>query len=141
MNDQHCDAIKHVQRIQENPPLYRTTYYGHHSCKSSFHSDINLESILSSDDSSILLSFDNKIPIKEENSFPPSPSPSPFLASTKEDPKEEVHDDYSSQNQLFSSDNLISCNFEVYFDYLRHATMLSSIESFEFENVYDQLGF
>lgn len=139
MNDQHCEAIKHVQRTQENPPLYRTAYYGHHTCKSYLHSDINLESIVSSNDSSILLSFDNNIPIKEENSFPPSPLP--FLASTIEDPKEEIHDDYSSQNQLFSSDNLISCNFEFCFDYLRHATMLSSIESFEFENVYDQLGF
>ncbi|RDX59658.1 putative WRKY transcription factor 70, partial [Mucuna pruriens] len=29
-NDQGCQAIKQVQRIQDDPPLYRTTYYGHH---------------------------------------------------------------------------------------------------------------
>lgn len=32
-NDQGCHAMKQVQRIQDNPPLYRTTYYGHHTCK------------------------------------------------------------------------------------------------------------
>jgi hypothetical protein len=89
---------------------------------------------LSSHDS--LLSFENNIQNKQEYSFP-QPS-SPRLASTKEEPKEEIHDDYFAQNQLFSSHNILSCDFEVYFDYLRNVTMLSSAESFEFENVYDQ---
>uniref|UniRef100_M1AFF6 DNA-binding protein 4 n=1 Tax=Solanum tuberosum TaxID=4113 RepID=M1AFF6_SOLTU len=31
--DQGCQANKQVQRIQENPPLFRITYYGHHTCK------------------------------------------------------------------------------------------------------------
>ncbi|KAM3205080.1 WRKY DNA-binding transcription factor 70 [Capsicum annuum] len=31
--DQGCQASKQVQRIQENPPLFRITYYGHHTCK------------------------------------------------------------------------------------------------------------
>ncbi|XP_050383541.1 probable WRKY transcription factor 70 [Argentina anserina] len=30
--DQGCKAIKHVQRIQDEPQLYRTTYYGNHTC-------------------------------------------------------------------------------------------------------------
>ncbi|XP_045800973.1 probable WRKY transcription factor 62 [Trifolium pratense] len=142
MDDQYCEAIKHVQRTQENPPLYRTTYYGHHTCTSSFHSNINLESNLSSDDSSILLSFDKNILNKQEYSFPQPPSPpSPRLTSTKEEFKEEIHDDYFAQNQLFSPQNILSCDFEVYFDYLRHVTMITSSESFEFENVYDQFGF
>ncbi|MED6136908.1 hypothetical protein PIB30_060105 [Stylosanthes scabra] len=31
--DEGCEATKQVQRIQEDPPLYRTTYHGHHTCK------------------------------------------------------------------------------------------------------------
>ncbi|KAL8038928.1 hypothetical protein ABFX02_10G002800 [Erythranthe guttata] len=31
--DQGCQASKQVQKIQEDPPLYRTTYHGQHSCK------------------------------------------------------------------------------------------------------------
>ncbi|KAI5411587.1 probable WRKY transcription factor 62 [Lathyrus oleraceus] len=132
MNDQHCEAMKHVQRTQENPPLYTTTYYGYHTCKS------NLEPILSSDDSSVLLSFDNNVLIKQEYQLPPPlplPLP-PLVASIKEDPLKEIH-----PNQLFLSENILSCNFEVYFDNVKHTTMLLSPESFEFENVYDQFGF
>nr|QQV37205.1 WRKY transcription factor [Boehmeria nivea] len=32
--DQHCLATKDVQRIQDDPPLFRTTYYGQHTCRS-----------------------------------------------------------------------------------------------------------
>ncbi|KAJ7964891.1 WRKY transcription factor [Quillaja saponaria] len=31
--DQGCKAIKHVQKMQDDPPLYRTAYYGHHTCR------------------------------------------------------------------------------------------------------------
>ncbi|XP_061368494.1 OBERON-like protein [Gastrolobium bilobum] len=31
--DQGCLATKQVQRIQEDPPLHRTTYYGNHTCR------------------------------------------------------------------------------------------------------------
>ncbi|WCJ33454.1 WRKY DNA-binding protein 70 [Euphorbia peplus] len=31
-DDQGCLATKQVQRIQQDPPIYRTTYYGHHTC-------------------------------------------------------------------------------------------------------------
>ncbi|RAL52016.1 hypothetical protein DM860_016514 [Cuscuta australis] len=30
--EQNCQATKQVQRIQENPPQYRTTYLGNHTC-------------------------------------------------------------------------------------------------------------
>ncbi|KAI4341882.1 hypothetical protein MLD38_026554 [Melastoma candidum] len=32
-SDQGCEAVKQVQQISEVPPSYRTTYYGHHTCK------------------------------------------------------------------------------------------------------------
>ncbi|XP_058773600.1 probable WRKY transcription factor 62 [Vicia villosa] len=137
MSDQHCEAMKHVQRTQENPPLYKTTYYAHHTCKSSLHSEL----IFSSDDSSGLLSFDNNILIKQEYQLPaPLPLP-PIHASIKEDPMKEIHADYFDQNQFLLPENILSCNFEVYFDYLKHTTMLLSTESFEIEKVYDQFGF
>ncbi|KAK4343562.1 hypothetical protein RND71_036656 [Anisodus tanguticus] len=32
--DQKCGATKQVQRIKEDPIIYRITYFGHHICKS-----------------------------------------------------------------------------------------------------------
>ncbi|CAH2072156.1 unnamed protein product [Thlaspi arvense] len=31
--DHACGARKHEQKIKDNPPVYRTTYFGHHTCK------------------------------------------------------------------------------------------------------------
>ncbi|CAH8269654.1 unnamed protein product [Arabidopsis lyrata] len=31
--DQNCEAKKQVQKIQHNPPLYSTTYFGQHTCQ------------------------------------------------------------------------------------------------------------
>ncbi|CAB82760.1 putative protein [Arabidopsis thaliana] len=31
--DQNCEAKKQVQKIQHNPPLYSTTYFGQHICQ------------------------------------------------------------------------------------------------------------
>ncbi|XP_058773599.1 probable WRKY transcription factor 62 [Vicia villosa] len=140
-SDQHCEAMKHVQRTQESPPLYKTTYYARHTCKNSFYSDQNLEPNSPSDDSSVLLSFDNNDLIKQEYQLPPPLPLPPILASIKEDPMKEIHADYFDQNQFLLPENILSCNLEVYFDYLKHTTMLLSTESFEFGNVYDQFGF
>ena len=30
--EQECQATKQVQKIQDNPPIYKTTYCGHHTC-------------------------------------------------------------------------------------------------------------
>ncbi|KAJ8898867.1 hypothetical protein K2173_008176 [Erythroxylum novogranatense] len=61
--EQGCQAIKHVQRIDDEPPLYRTTYYGHHTCKPLLKpSEVVLDVIES--ESSKLLSFTNHFPTK-----------------------------------------------------------------------------
>lgn len=83
--DQGCQATKQVQRIQDEPVLYRTTYYGHHICNRNL---LNPEIILDSgpaSESSILLSFHNsqntlhtKKPCKEEI---PSSSSDDYLFS------------------------------------------------------------
>ncbi|XP_029126415.1 WRKY DNA-binding transcription factor 70 [Cajanus cajan] len=120
--DEGCPAIKQVQRVQEDPPLYRTTYYGHHNCKSSLNPQIMLEPD-SSDSSSMFLSFSNTFSSKEEYPF----------SSMKQEPMEVIPEDYSVQNQLPSSDYLMLCDYELDFNYSSHVTMLSSAESVQFD--------
>ncbi|XP_019425193.1 PREDICTED: probable WRKY transcription factor 70 isoform X2 [Lupinus angustifolius] len=128
--DQGCSAIKQVQRIQKDPPLYRTTYYGHHTCKSTFNPDMIFEPD-SSSASSILLSFNNSFSIKQEHQLS-----SLFLPSEKQEPLEVIHDNHIAQNQMSSSDYLQLCEYELDFDYWRHINMLSSTESVQFDNGY-----
>ncbi|MED6150276.1 hypothetical protein PIB30_070854 [Stylosanthes scabra] len=101
--DEGCPAMKHVQRIRENPPLYRTTYYGHHTCKNTLYN--NEESIIileHESKSSMFLSFNNNnnnnksiIPAarSKEQQFS-----TPTFRSTKQEPVETViQDDHQSQ--------------------------------------------
>ncbi|KAL2500318.1 putative WRKY transcription factor 70 [Forsythia ovata] len=54
--DQGCQASKQVQKIQDDPPLYRTTYHGLHTCKNLFKPfQIIMDS--TARDSSLILSF------------------------------------------------------------------------------------
>lgn len=131
MSDQQCEAMKHVQRIQENPPLYKTTYYAHHTCKSYFQS--NISEPVSSSESSILLSFDNTVQSKQEDMLwpsPPLPPLSPLGVSSEGNPVEVMHDDHFLQNQWFLSENLQLWESDAYLDYLRYVNVLSSSESF-----------
>ncbi|KAA8517636.1 hypothetical protein F0562_015110 [Nyssa sinensis] len=54
--DQGCAATKQVQRTEDETPMYRTTYNGHHKCKNLKAPQILLDST-PRDRSSILLSF------------------------------------------------------------------------------------
>ncbi|KAG4960711.1 hypothetical protein JHK84_037791 [Glycine max] len=134
-NDQGCQAMKQVQRIQDNPPLYRTTYYGHHTCRSPLNPEIILEPI-SPSASSTLLSFNNSFQRQQE-----SPFPSSLLASTKQEPVEVIQDYHSAQNQLSSPEDLLLYDYDFFFDYSKRVASLSSTETVEFENVYEQFGF
>ncbi|TKY49208.1 WRKY transcription factor 70 [Spatholobus suberectus] len=131
--DEGCPAIKQVQRIQEDPPLYRTTYYGHHNCKSSSSPEIMIMEPPSSSGSSKVLSFSNTFPSKEEYPFSSSLS-----SSTKQEPMEVIPEGQSSDhNQLPSSNYLLLCDYELDFNYSRQVTMLSSIDqSIKFDTVY-----
>ncbi|KAL2980799.1 hypothetical protein AAZX31_13G249800 [Glycine max] len=123
--DQGCLATKQVQRIQEDPPLYHTTYYGHHNCKSS----LMLEPA-SSSDSSMFLSFSNTFPSKAEYPFSSS-----LYSSMKQEPMEVIHEDHIVHNQLPSSDYHMLCDYDLDFNYSRYGTMLSSTESVQFDEV------
>ncbi|XP_010421053.1 PREDICTED: probable WRKY transcription factor 38 [Camelina sativa] len=37
--DHNCGARKHEQKIKDNPPVYRTTYFGQHTCKTNHNLD------------------------------------------------------------------------------------------------------
>ncbi|EXB54246.1 putative WRKY transcription factor 70 [Morus notabilis] len=59
-NDQGCQATKQVQKIQDNPPIFRTKYYGHHRCGNLLRaSELDFDSTSPNQDSSLLLSFKN----------------------------------------------------------------------------------
>ncbi|KAL9170431.1 hypothetical protein ABFS82_04G145300 [Erythranthe guttata] len=57
---QGCRALKHVQRIEDDPPLFRTTYRGQHSCKDFLNSESSHQIIMDAaaaqeDDSSLVM--------------------------------------------------------------------------------------
>jgi len=81
-HDHGCKATKQVQKIQEDPPLYKTTYYGHHTCRILQNPEIIVD--YPTDHSSMtFLSFDNSFPT-------PAKQDCPFLSVKKEECKEEV---------------------------------------------------
>jgi len=63
-----------VQRIQEKPPSYKTTYYDHHTCNNSDEIIFEPTSPHDHNTSSILLSFNNTFPT-------PTKQDCPFLSS------------------------------------------------------------
>ncbi|XP_055812771.1 WRKY DNA-binding transcription factor 70-like isoform X1 [Solanum dulcamara] len=88
--DQKCQASKQVQKMQDNPQLYRTTYYGHHTCKAFPRvSQIILDS--RTDGDSNYISFDQNLNV---TTFP----------SIKQETKEEVFSFYPKiEDQIQSS--------------------------------------
>ncbi|KAG4941936.1 hypothetical protein JHK87_045807 [Glycine soja] len=104
--DQNCQAIKQVQRIQEDPPLYKTTYLGHHTCNDFLNSAIILDSNNDPSDTSILLSFNNTFPTPTKQECPfLSSFPSPSSGKKEEvipssSPPETSLDDSSRHNNV-----------------------------------------
>lgn len=88
--DQKCQASKQVQKIQDNPQLFRTTYYGHHTCKAFPRvSQIILDSPM--DGNANYISFDQNSNV---TTFP----------SIKQETKEEVFSFYPKiEDQIQSS--------------------------------------
>lgn len=121
--DQGCQATKQVQQIQEDPILYKTTYYGHHTCK-----NLNPEIILdpmSPSASSKFLSFDNSFPTPSNQECPFLSTP--FPSTVKRECKEEVPPSTSSNDYLINSD----LTFD---DSPRHVNLSSTLES-EYKSV------
>ncbi|KAL5577419.1 hypothetical protein UlMin_019118 [Ulmus minor] len=105
-NDQGCQATKQVQKIGENPSMYRTIYYGHHTCQNLL--KLAPESILEyycnspGSDSSVFLSFHNNTPTTKQE----LPFFSSFTTPTKQEIEEEMipcNDSTTTHNQTPSS--------------------------------------
>ncbi|KHN29497.1 WRKY DNA-binding transcription factor 70-like [Glycine soja] len=127
--DQGCQATKQVQRVQEEPILFKTTYYGHHTCKNLANPDIILDP-MSPSSSSKFLSFDNSFstPSKQECPFLSSSNNFPSSSSVKRECKEEVPPSISSNDYLISSDLTFDSS-------PRHHVTLSSTLDSEYKSV------
>ncbi|WJX91512.1 hypothetical protein P8452_73279 [Trifolium repens] len=110
--DQRCEATKQVQRVEEKPASYKTTYYGHHTCKNT--DEIIFEPTSPPPpppnySSSILLSFTNAFPTPNEQDCPFLSSHNSVLDYCKEEevlipsPSSEDEFSFSPLNSTFSS--------------------------------------
>ncbi|KAM2468444.1 hypothetical protein FF1_010117 [Malus domestica] len=72
--DQACKATKHVQQVQDHPSVFRTTYYGTHSCRDYLKTSELVLDCTNRRDSSKFISFDNVncFTNKQEHPFPAS---------------------------------------------------------------------
>ncbi|KAJ6865572.1 hypothetical protein NC651_035974 [Populus alba x Populus x berolinensis] len=133
--DQQCQAIKQVQRIQEEPPLYRTTYYGHHTCKNLLKASqfvLDPRDHRDDIDSSVLISFNSN---GDHASNKPSDS---LLASFQTVKQECCHKEDNMNmpsydpitqynNQASSSDYLLSP--DDYMSAFDHGDVISGVNS------------
>ncbi|KAG8377137.1 hypothetical protein BUALT_Bualt09G0137100 [Buddleja alternifolia] len=61
--DQRCVATKHVQKVKDDPPLFRTTYHGHHTCTNllkSTHHHIIMDDDTTQDSNSTIWNFQSR---------------------------------------------------------------------------------
>ncbi|XP_058765774.1 WRKY DNA-binding transcription factor 70-like [Vicia villosa] len=122
--DQGCLTTKQVERIQQKPPLYKTTYYGHHTCGNLPNPHIIHDPSVDTN-SSVLLSFNNTFPV-------PTKQDCPFLSSSSPSShdlvnKEILLDDNNSM--LFTDTAFDNSNFT------SHVPNLSSILETDHENM------
>ncbi|KAI3408973.1 uncharacterized protein J3R85_019922 [Psidium guajava] len=79
--DQGCQASKQVQKIEEDPPVYRTIYQGHHTCRNLA---LKLPPLVLDSprprDSSVLLSFNTSPTPKQDGNS--NSDHKPFSSST-----------------------------------------------------------
>ncbi|KAG2404502.1 WRKY transcription factor 67 WRKY DNA-binding protein [Vigna angularis] len=122
--DQGCQATKQVQRVQEDPILYKTIYYGEHSCKNMGNPEIILD--MSPSSSSKFLSFNNSFSTQSQQECPFLSSS--FPSSVKRECKEEIPPSTSSNDYLISSDLTFDGS-------PKHVTLSSSTPDSEYKAV------
>ena len=132
--DQGCQATKQVQKIEDDPPKYRTTYYGRHTCKNLLKaSQFILDS--TSNDSSNLISFaDNNLTNKHDNPFFSS------FPSEKQESKEDHMPSDITYNRSSSAEYLLSFNHLTTFDLSadHHTDEISGVvDSFDLDDLLE----
>jgi hypothetical protein len=135
--DQGCKATKQVQKIQEEPLLHKTTYYGHHTCRVIQNPEIIVDSLSPTHHSSMFLSFDNTFPTPTKQDCPflsTSSHPSSTSSSVKREKCKEEIVNHPPPPPLPSSshnDYLSGLTFD---DSEKHVTLSSTLDS------HDHLG-
>lgn len=124
--DQGCSAKKQVQRVEEDPILYKTIYHGDHTCKSLENPQIILDPV-SPSSSSMFLSFNSSFPTPSKQECPFLSSS--FTSSVKRECKEEVIPPSTSSNDYLISSDL------TFDDSPRHVTLSSSTLDSEYKGV------
>ncbi|KAH7533012.1 hypothetical protein FEM48_Zijuj04G0084500 [Ziziphus jujuba var. spinosa] len=102
--DQGCKATKQVQRIQVNPPLYRTTYFGHHTCKIIHKGHEVVMEDTNPIETSIFISFDSSNLTNKQDQHPFLSS----FSSIKDELKEDIKKCDTNKNQSYSCDYFVS---------------------------------
>lgn len=104
-HDQGCKAIKQVQRIKEEPVMYQTTYFGHHTCNDTL---TRAPQIISDTDpmDSCLLSFETKAPTKQ-NLLYPNRVMTTATATGNQEFKDETQSDVSDNKSCLDSSTML----------------------------------
>ncbi|KAB1223402.1 putative WRKY transcription factor 70 [Morella rubra] len=121
--EQGCQAIKYVQRIQEDPPKYQTTSMGRHTCTTFPKAPEIIFELSQSDSRFPLISFDNTIARKENSFFS-------TFQSTKQEHEEDKPTNYEiriSDYQAPSYDYLMSPG-QTTFNSFAYMTVLSECD-------------
>ncbi|GMN40629.1 hypothetical protein TIFTF001_009854 [Ficus carica] len=112
--EQECQATKQVQKMQDNPPVYKTTYFGHHTCTNLLKSPklvLDCPTSTPGHDSCMLFSFNNShLNLKSKQAA------HPFFPSFSSVKPESVNDDPTLQpcinnvNNDNNNNNVVSHN-------------------------------
>ncbi|PWA55414.1 WRKY domain-containing protein [Artemisia annua] len=96
--EQGCQATKQVQKTDDEPPKYVTTYNGHHTCKNLQTASHIILDTPNNRDNSFLLNFETSTPTENKPT-------SPCLISMKQTPKEDLPSLCLENEQASSSNN------------------------------------
>ncbi|KAH7514776.1 WRKY DNA-binding transcription factor 70 [Ziziphus jujuba] len=130
--DQQCQATKQVQRIQEEPQLFRTTYHGHHTCRNLRAPELMLDCTnitTPGNRSSALISFDGSngsLPNKHGQQEHPFLS---TFSSIKQEFKEEEIPCDINHNQSSSSEYFMPHDLKGFESQRPMAVLSSSLDS------------
>ncbi|KAM1525662.1 hypothetical protein ACFX10_010098 [Malus domestica] len=111
--NQACKATKQVQQVQDHPPVFRTTYYGTHTCRDYPKASELVLDCTSPRDSSKFISFDNAncLENKQEHftSFASSSVKEELIVKATSDHTGTSHNNHSSPSDyLLSHDDLMA---------------------------------
>nr|XP_028945730.1 WRKY DNA-binding transcription factor 70-like [Malus domestica] len=134
--NQACKATKQVQQVQDHPPVFRTTYYGTHTCRDYPKASELVLDCTSPRDSSKFISFDNAncLENKQEHftSFASSSVKEELIVKATSDHTVTSHNNHSSPSDyLLSHDDLMAFD-----SFWPMSEFSSSIDQYDRDDVF-----